>query len=620
MQPIGTVLFFSNLILRMAIGPSQDKAESKHPFHLSHGEREPGFGILKNTTRHFPLATAARSEKATLVLLLVAITVMCGLPLLLLFKVGLTSNGAFTLSPLLEAIQSRSVLRALWHSMESSFLSAFCATVLGTLLALIIGLTDVRAKGVLVFLVLLPMMIPPHVTAIAWIQTLGPASPVLRWLGLAPELGSTHPLYSREGLVLLLTLQHSPLVFLMVRASLRSFPRELSDAARVSGAGALRMLRRIILPLLAPALLAGFALAFVAALGNFGITALIGIPARYTTLPVLVWRRLASFGPDVLSNVAVISVILAFAALAAILVQGLLQRRLRASLIGLPQNPLAIALGNKRIFVEAGLWLFIATILLLPAASLVATALVKTYGLPLSAETLTLANFAEILWRQSVTLRAFANSTAIAAVAAIVIAAVSIVLGYYIAHKRTGYRRLAGLLGGQADVAFAVPGLVMSIAFILAFIRPLPVIGVSLYGTPWIILIAYISVFLAVGLKPVVAAFLQIDTSLEDAARVAGAGFGRRMRRIFTPLVAPAAASGAILVFLTAYNEVTVSALLWSTGNETIGTTIFNYEDGGYTTLAAAMSVVVVLATVVIMIAMNALTKRVPAGTIPWRD
>ena len=94
---------------------------------------------------------------------------------------------------------------------------------------------------------------------IAWIQALGPASPLLRWLGIAPELGSTHPLYSREGLVLLLTLQHSPLVLLLVRASLRSFPRELSDAARVSGADGYRLLTRITLPLLGPTLLAGFA-------------------------------------------------------------------------------------------------------------------------------------------------------------------------------------------------------------------------------------------------------------------------------------------------------------------------------------------------------------------------
>ncbi|WP_420334010.1 ABC transporter permease [Roseibium sp.] len=566
------------------------------------------------------MQTSLPSEKATLVALVAGATAICGLPLLLLFRTGLTGETGLDLAPMLEAVQNRSVQRALWNSIESSFLSALVATFLGTLLALLVGLTDIRAKGLLVFLLLLPMMIPPHVTAIAWIQALGPASPVLRWLGMAPELGSTHPLYSREGLVLLLSLQHSPLVFLLVRAALRSFPRELSDAARISGAGTWTLLRRITLPLLGPSLLAGFALAFVVALGNFGINALIGIPARYTTLPVLVWRRLASFGPDILPNVAVISVILALVALVAIMIQSLLQRRMRASLIGLPQDPLAISLGRKRPFVEALLWSFVALVLLLPAASLIATSLVRTYGLPLGLDTLTLENFVEVVWRQSVTLRAFANSTIIAGIAALVIAAASLLLGYFLTHRSGAHRRWAGLALTQSEIAFAVPGLVMSIAFILAFIRPLPILDVSLYGTLWIILIAYVSVFLAVGLKPVLAAFLQMDGSLEDAARVSGAGFFTRIRRIFTPLAAPSAASGAILVFLTAYNEVTVSALLWSTGNETIGTTIFNYEDGGYTTLAAAMSVLVVAATLAIMLTMNALSKKVPAGTIPWKD
>jgi iron(III) transport system permease protein len=123
-----------------------------------------------------------------------------------------------------------------------------------------------------------------------------------------------------------------------------------------------------------------------------------------------------------------------------------------------------------------------------------------------------------------------------------------------------------------------------------------------------------------VGLKPVLAAFAQMDNSLDDAARVSGAGFGRRMRRISAPLVAPAAASGAVLVFLTAYNEVTVSSLLWSTGHETIGTVIFNYENGGYTTLAAAMSVVTVMATVAMMLGLNLLGRHIPPGIIPWRD
>ena len=329
-------------------------------------------------------------EGALLAAIALLVVAICGLPLLLLFKTGLTVEGTLSPDLLLETLSSRSVLRALWHSLETSALSALFATLMGLALALVIGLTDLRGKGLFVFLILLPMMIPPHVTAIAWIQALGPSSPVLRLLDLAPEPGSDHPLYSAGGMVFLLTLQHAPLAFLAIRAALRTFPREMSDAARVSGAGWWLTLRRVVVPLLAPSMMAGFSLAFVAALGNFGITALIGIPARYTTLPVLVWRRLASFGPDVLPNVAVISLILAGVTLVALLIQFRLQRQMRRALIGIPQQPLAFSLGRYRPLAEGGMALFVAATLLLPLAALVATSLVPTYGVPLSLQTLTL--------------------------------------------------------------------------------------------------------------------------------------------------------------------------------------------------------------------------------------
>ncbi len=463
------------------------------------------------------------------------------------------------------------------------------------------------------------MMIPPHVTAISWIQALGPSSPLLRSLGLAPEIGTTHPLYSREGVILLLSLQHTPLVFLVVRAALRAQPRELSDAARIAGASPWRVLTRVVLPLLFPALVAAYALAFVSAIGNFGIPALLGIPGRYTTLPVLVWQRMASFGVGMLTGVAVIAMIMAAVAIVATVGLGLLQRLGRAALIGPPRPPLTIRLGRARPFAEAGLWLFIAAVLVLPLASLLATALVRTYGLPLNLDTLTFDNFAEILVRQQVTVRAFLNSTLAAGIAAVALGAIAIVVSHMISGTAPASRTVGRIVERLGDVTYAVPGIVLSIAFILTFIRPLPFTGVSLYNTLAIIALAYVTAFLAIAVKPVAAAFAQLDPSLEDAARVAGAGYGRRMRRIFAPLVAPAAASGAILVFLTAYNEITVSALLWSPGNETIGTTIFNYEDGGSTNLAAAMSAVTVAITVLLMILLDRMGRRLPPGCVPWR-
>jgi len=147
----------------------------------------------------------------------------------------------------------------------------------------------------------------------------------------------------------------------------------------------------------------------------------------------------------------------------------------------------------------------------------------------------------------------------------------------------------------------------------------LPLIDVSIYNTLAIIFLAYLCAFFAVALKPISAAYQQLDPALDEAARTAGAGFGRRMGRITVPLIAPAAASGAVLVFLTAYNEVTVSALLWSTGTETIGTVIYNYESSGATTLASAMAAVTVLATVVLMALLDVMGRRLPPGVVPWR-
>ena len=556
-----------------------------------------------------------RGEGITLAVVISITLVIFVVPLGLLGQVAFRDG----LAPVLAALDTRAVPRALWNSLDSAVVSAVLALLAGTAVALVLGLTDVRGKGVFAFLFLIPMMIPPHVTAIAWIQALGPSSPLLQTFGLAPPLGTTHPLYSREGVILLLGVQHAPLVFLVVLAALRSLPREMSDAARVSGARAGQMLRRIVLPLLAPTLIAAYALAFVSALGNFGIPALLGIPARYTTLPVLIWQRLASFGPSVLTDMAVIAALVAAIAIAAVVLQLWFASRRRNALIGPPQPPLDIRLGRARPVVEAALSLAILGTLVLPVTALFTTALVPTYGVRLSAETLTFSNFAEVLFRQSVTARAFLNSTVVAASAAMLLAVFAILVARYAAARTRGLRRVGTGLSALAEVAYAVPGLVISVAFILAFIKPLPLLGFSIYNTLWIILLAYLCAFFAIALKPVTAAMLQLDPALDEAAQTAGAGYVRRLLRITFPLVLPAAVSGAILVFLTAYNEVTVSALLWSSGTETIGTTIFNYEDGGYTTLASAMAAVTVVATVFLMGALDWMGRRAPPGVVPWR-
>ena len=554
---------------------------------------------------------------AILAVLAVVVVGFSVLPMARLLLEGIAPGGTPDPGHALAVLSRTSTWRATWHSLETAVLGTAISLVLGATFALLVALTDVRGKRALVFCFLIPLMIPPQVTALAWIQLFGPSSAVLGALGLAPPIGTPNPLYGRDGIVLLLGIQHAPLVFLALRAGLRAMPREMVEAARASGARMPRVLLTVVLPLMTPALVAGGALAFVSAIGNFGIPAFLGIPAGYATLPTLVYQRLASFGPGMISDVAVLSVLVGALAMAGFLVQGLVSGGRDYRTIGAPGRALSFRLGRLRPVAEGGAWLVIALVLAAPLAALVATSLVPAYGVRLSADTATLANYAEVALRQDATARAFANSFLLAGGAALVLLALSAVLAYAIAWRPGPLSRALAVL---VELPYALPGVVLAIAMILVFLRPLPLLDVSLYNTIWIIFVAYLARFLTLSLRPVVASYLQIDRSLEEAARMTGARFFHRLRTVLLPLVAPSAAAGAILVFMTAFNELTVSALLWSVGNETVGVVVFNLEESGATVLAAAVAVLTVVAIVAIMAATAAAERHLPRGVLPWSD
>ena len=509
---------------------------------------------------------------------------------------------------------------ALWdatlNTLTTSFLGMIAAVLLGGSFAILLTLFDVRGRGALGFLFMLPMMIPPQVTALSWIGLTGPSSTLLKAIGMAPPLGSPQPLYSIGGIALLFGVQHAPLVYLAMRAGLLALPKEGVEAARLSGASSWRVLLDIVLPLAVPGLVAGAAIAFVSGVGNFGIPAILGIPASIYTLPTLVYSKFASFGPTTFSEISIISALITLLAVAGLSVEARVLRGRDFRTIGLSGQAALFRLGRFRLTVELLLWGLTHIILVLPFLALLAGSLAPAYGVALTLETATLHAYEEVLLRQSVTRTAFANSISLAFASALGLLLISVLLGYYIVQTRS---RLAGVIAALAEIPYALPGIVLAVAFILLFAAPLPVLGISIYGTVWIILIAYLSSFLAVSLKPVVSAYRQLDPSLEEAARLAGAGFHRRMRDVMVPLIAPAAGSSVILVFLIACNELTVSALLWSAGTQTLGVAIYNLDDSGSFDLAAALSVLVVIMVVILMLALELMARRLPAGALPWR-
>jgi iron(III) transport system permease protein len=225
--------------------------------------------------------------------------------------------------------------------------------------------------------------------------------------------------------------------------------------------------------------------------------------------------------------------------------------------------------------------------------------------------------FEEILFRQAVTRTAFANSLSLAGGTALGLLVVTVLAAYALTRRKDALSRIVASL---IEIPYSLPGIVMAVSFILVFAAPIPVLNVTIYGTIWIILVAYLSSFFAVSLKPVVSAFHQLDPALEEAARLSGAGFFRRLADIVVPLVAPAAGASVILVFPIACNELTVSALLWSAGTQTLGVAIYNMDDSGSSDLASALSVLVVLMVVVMMLLLEILAKRLPKGVVPWRS
>ncbi len=243
------------------------------------------------------------------------------LPLARLVFEGIAPGGTVSTESLTRVLSSPTTWTATGHSLVTAFGGTFVAVLIGSVVALVVSLTDIRGRNAFVFCFVMPLLIAPQVVALAWLQLFGPSSPLLKMLGAAPAMGSRNPLYSPAGIILVLGVQYAPLVFLTLRAALRSLPQELIEAGLAGGAGPLTVMRTIVLPLMTPPLLAGVALCFVSCLGNFGIPALLGIPGNYLVLPTLIYQRLAGLGPGVLSEVAVLSVLIGAIAVIGIVAQ-----------------------------------------------------------------------------------------------------------------------------------------------------------------------------------------------------------------------------------------------------------------------------------------------------------
>lgn len=532
--------------------------------------------------------------------LLVLLAFTSALPLLRLVQRALDPAA---LGWLLENPQAR---RAIQHSLRVAAWVSVFATLAGAVLVFLLERLALPGRRGLRLLLLVPLIVPPQILAIAWLGWAGPAGILTRWVRGAFDLAAPPwTLYGEGGIVLLLTVFALPVTYLTLGAGLTRVPKSLEEAARLDGAGLLAVGTRILAPLLRPYLLAAAMLAFLAALGNFGIPALLGIPARFLMLTTLVYQRVTSFASGGFAQAAALALVLAVPALFALWAQQRLNRRADALDTQL-EAPHRYPLGRWRWPLAGAVWFLVGGLMTLgPFGAMVLTSLVRAVGVAPTLDNLDFRHYAFVLTRLEAFPRALTHSLLLAGGAAALAALIALGLGYVLV--RSGRRGVALQL--LVDLPYALPGIVFALALVLAWL-PSPIPGVRLYGTIWLLGLAYVGHYLAFALQPIGAAWRQLDPALEEAARIDGAGTLQAMRHVLLPVMAPTVLVAGLLVFLNAFSEISLSALLAGSRAETLGWLVFGLEQGGDTNRAAALSVV--------LVAVLAVLGLVVAGVRRW--
>ena len=509
-----------------------------------------------------------------------------------------------------QVVQKAAYFRALRHSLEVAILSTIFATLIGTFLAWLVARTDLPLRGFLRAAFVLPFIIPPFVGAIAWLQLLGRVG-YLNELYMALS-GSTEPfwnIYGPDGIILVMALHQYPLVYLTVLGGLERMNPELEEAAQISGSPIFAVMKDITLPLMAPTIAAGAVLAFIAAIANFGIPAVLGFSARYFVLTTKIYDAIA-FGwvGNKLAIAACLSIIVSLLAGAGLLLSNLyLKGKEYTTLSGKSMYPNIVRLSRHKYWLLPLALVVVLITTVAPVTAIVLTSLTKAYGLPPTPDNLTLDNFKHVLFLLPAGRRAIRNSLLLAVGAATIISLLGSLIAYVVVKTKMRFRLVLDFF---ANMPYSIPGTVVALAMILAWIKPLPLTNVVLYNTIWIILIAYVARYLAFGVRTTSGSLAQIHDSLEEAAVISGANWLQTFKDIVIPLIRPGLFASWFLVFMPCLRELTISILLWSAGHETIGVLVYNLQDAGNTTGSAALAVIMMS----VLMAANFFTRRVTGG------
>jgi iron(III) transport system permease protein len=480
--------------------------------------------------------------------------------------------------------------------------------VIGTFLAWVNERTNTPFKKLFMVMALIPFIIPGILSTIAWILLLSPKIGLIN-LVVKGALGlesAPFNIYSMGGMVWAEAIHLYPLVFLLMSASFRNMDTSLEEAALTSGSSTFTTLRRVTLPLMRPAMFGVLLVMFVRGIEAFEVPALVGVPAKISVFTTKIFLAIHQFPSDFGLAGAYAVTLLIISGGGVMIYQRVTRRTERfATVTGKGYRPRVIDLGPwKWVTCFIAFFIFLLAVIM-PVFILLWSSFIPFYGIP-SRELLakvTLANYHYVL-TYPLALTAFKNSFLLSVGSATLVMLLTSVIAWITVKSKIPGRVF---LDNLTFIPIAMPGIVLGVSLIWVYLTlPIPI-----YGTIWVLLLAYITKFMPYGIRSASATMIQINKELEEASLASGGTWFQTFRKIILPLLMPGFVAGWIYISIISLRELSTSILLYSYNSTVLSIMAFDLWEGGQYTYVCALGVLMVLLLVMMAYVARRLGARI---------
>jgi iron(III) transport system permease protein len=539
---------------------------------------------------------------------------LAGVPLVMLLYGSIRSapigepGAAYTLQNYVKAYFDKEFYFLLLNSIYYGAGTCTLTFLIGTFLAWVSERTNTPFKKLFVVMSLIPFIIPGILSTIAWILLLSPKIGLIN-IAIKELLGlASAPLniYSMWGMIWAEAIHLYPLVFLLMSAAFRNMDTSLEEAALTAGSSTFATFCRITLPLMRPAMFSVLLINFIRGIEAFEVPALIGVPARISVFTTKIFLAIHQFPSD-FGLAGAYAVTLLAISTTGVLIYGRITRREEryATVTGKGYRPRVIDLGAWKYLTLAISFAIFFLAVILPVFVLLWSSFIPYYGVPSRElmEKMTFANYYYIL-NYPLALTAFKNSFYLSVGSATLVMLLTSIIAWITVKTKLPGR---ALLDNMTFIPIAMPGIVLGVSLIWVYLTlPIPI-----YGTIWVLLLAYITKFMPYGIRAASASMIQINKELEEASLAAGGTWFQTFRKVILPLLMPGFTAGWIYISIIALRELSTSILLYSYNSTVLSIMAFDLWEGGQYTYVCALGVLMVLLLVVMAFAARKLGAKV---------